>query len=213
MRTKEPSVQPEHWEERGAEKREYRLYQYGLPGRGRHPANPQWLSELFEWMESCILAVTIILLLFVFLGRTATVSGPSMQPTLYSGDRLLLWEMGAWDPAYGEIVVIDRTQSGEPPIIKRVIGKAGDHIDIDFTQGTVFRNGALLEEPYIQEPTFTNRGMEFPLTVPEGYLFVMGDNRNHSSDSRDPAIGLIDLRRVMGKAVFRFSPAKDAGWL
>ncbi len=99
------------------------------------------------------------------------------------------------------------------PIIKRVIGRAGDEIDIDFDTGEVRRNGMLLDEPYINEPTYINLGAEFPAVVPEGHIFVLGDNRNHSSDSRDVSIGMIDLRQVMGRAVFRFFPVSAAGAL
>ena len=134
-----------------------------------------------------------------------------MAPTLHDGDRLILMQAGYNDPQYGDIVVIDRAAHGQPPIIKRVIGRAGDEIDIDFETGQVRRNGQMLDEPYLNEPTLTRRDVEFPVTVPEGSVFVMGDNRNHSADSRTREIGMIDLRRVMGKAVYRFLPAGRAG--
>ena len=169
------------------------------------------VAEGYEWVESCVIAVGVILLIFAFAARTATVSGPSMLPTLRDGDRLLLVQAGYHDPQYGDVVVIDRSQKGEPPIIKRVIGRAGDEIDIDFETGQVRRNGQTLDEPYLNEPTLTRRDVKFPVTVPEGSVFVMGDNRNHSADSRTREIGMIDLRRVMGKAVYRFLPAGRAG--
>ena len=169
------------------------------------------VAEVYEWVESCVIAVGVILLIFAFAARTATVSGPSMLPTLRDGDRLLLVQAGYHDPQYGDVVVIDRSQKGEPPIIKRVIGRAGDEIDIDFETGQVRRNGQTLDEPYLNEPTLTRRDVEFPVTVPEGSVFVRGDNRNHSADSRTREIGMIDLRRVMGKAVYRFLPAGRAG--
>ena len=169
------------------------------------------VAEVYEWVESCVIAVGVILLIVAFAARTATVSGPSMLPTLRDGDRLLLVQAGYHDPQYGDVVVIDRSQKGEPPIIKRVIGRAGDEIDIDFETGQVRRNGQTLDEPYLNEPTLTRRDVKFPVTVPEGSVFVMGDNRNHSADSRTREIGMIDLRRVMGKAVYRFLPAGRAG--
>lgn len=168
-------------------------------------------GEVYEWVESCVFAVICILLIFTFFVRTATVSGPSMVPTLHNGDRLILQQIGYHDPQYGDVVVVDRTQSDEPPVIKRVIGKAGDTIYIDFETGEVWRNDQLLDEPYINEPTVTQRDVEFPVEVPQGTLFVMGDNRNQSLDSRASEIGMIDLRRVMGKAVFRFMPLGDIG--
>lgn len=168
-------------------------------------------AEVFEWLESCIFAVVVILLIFTFFFRSATVSGSSMVPTLQDGERLILQQIGYNDPQYGDIVVVDRTQYKEPPIIKRVIGKAGDVIDIDFRTGDVRRNGELLDEPYINERTATKHDVEFPVTVPDGTLFVMGDNRNNSADSRMTEIGMIDLRRIMGKAIFRFLPINKIG--
>lgn len=169
------------------------------------------IGEVFEWLESCIFAVVVILLIFTFLFRSATVSGSSMVPTLHDGERLILRQIGYNDPQYGDIIVVDRTQHGEPPIIKRVIGREGDEIDINFQTGDVRRNGELLDEPYINEPTVTQRDVEFPVVIPEGCLFVMGDNRNNSADSRMTEIGMIDLRRVMGKAIFRFLPIRKIG--
>lgn len=168
-------------------------------------------AEIYEWIESCIFAIVVILLVFTFFFRSATVAGYSMVPTLHDGERLILRQVGYNDPQYGDIVVVDRTQNDEPPIIKRVIGKAGDEIDIDFRSGDVWRNGELLAEPYINEPTTTQHDVEFPLIVPEGTLFVMGDNRNNSMDSRMSEIGMVDLRRIMGKAIFRFLPINKIG--
>ncbi len=186
-------------------------YRYRIPFPRR--TRGRWMVAVYEWVEAGLLAAIVVLLVFTCLLRTATVSGPSMSPTLQSGDRVLILQLGCHDPDYGEIVVIDRTPAGQPPIIKRVIGKAGDIIDIDFHAGEVWRNGALLEEPYIREPTLTRWDVQFPLEVPEGHLFVMGDNRNRSADSRSSQIGLVDVRRVMGKAVFRFYPFQSAGAL
>ena len=100
-------------------------------------AKPQdrWLAAAYEWTESILLAVAVVLLLFSCVLRTATVSGPSMVPTLQSGDRVLIWQLGCQNLDYGEIVVVDRTTSAQPPIVKRVIGKAGDVIDIDLARG------------------------------------------------------------------------------
>lgn len=169
------------------------------------------VGEAFEWLESCVFAVVLILLVFTFFFRSATVTGSSMVPTLIDGQRLVLQQIGYNDPQYGDIVVVDRTQNEQPPIIKRVIGKAGDEIDIDFQTGLVYRNGEKLEEPYTNEPTTTQYDVQFPIIVPEDTIFVLGDNRNHSADSRDQEIGMVDLRRVMGKAIFRFLPLNQIG--
>ncbi len=169
------------------------------------------LLELYEWLESGIVTVVGMLLLFTLIVRPATVNGPSMMKTLHDGDRLILQQAGYHDPQYGDIVVIDRTGTGEPAIVKRVIGRAGDTIDIDFTAHTVRRNGELLDEPYVNEPTELGYDVEFPVRVPEGCIFVLGDNRNNSLDSRASEIGMVDVRRVMGKAVFRFFPFGKIG--
>lgn len=98
----------------------------------------------------------------------------------------------------------------EEPIVKRVIATEGQTVDIDFDMGAVYVDGTLLKEAYINELTFLEEGTEFPLTVPEGSVFVMGDNRNHSSDSRDSRLGTVDTRYVIGKAVFLAFPGPDA---
>ena len=95
------------------------------------------------------------------------------------------------------------------PIIKRVIATEGQTVDIDFDQGVVYVDGQALQEDYTYTPTNVKEGMQFPLTVAEGCLFVMGDNRNRSKDSRNPEIGLVDKREILGKAIFLFLPAAD----
>lgn len=171
------------------------------------------MMSLYESVSTFGWVVVVLLLVFTFCVRNATVKGSSMVPTLINGERLILQQIGYDDPQYGDIVVIDRTQDYDQPLIKRVIGRPGDTIDIDFDTHEVFRNGELLDEPYINEPTAVTGDMQFPAVVPEGCVFVMGDNRNHSSDSRDMTIGMIDQRNIMGKAIFRFFPFGKFGKL
>ena len=110
----------------------------------------------------------------------------------------------------GDIVILQRDDFyGGEPIVKRVIATEGQTVDIDFDAGVVYVDGAALEEPYTREPTWTQEGTEFPLTVPEGSIFVMGDNRNHSSDSRSSDLGTVDTRYVIGKAAFLIFPGPD----
>lgn len=133
-----------------------------------------------------------------------------MVPTLQDGDRLLvLNSMFDHDYQYGDIVVLRKDTFLEEPIVKRVIATEGQTVDIDFGEGTVYVDGVALEEDYINEPTYLEEGTEFPLTVPEGCVFVMGDNRNRSSDSRDSRLGTVDTRYVIGKAVFLAFPGAD----
>lgn len=166
--------------------------------------------SVFDWLQSIVIAVTVLFVVFCFLVRPVCVSGDSMNPTLNSNDWLLV---SAFDktPQNGEIVVVTQlveTQSKEP-IIKRVIAVAGQQVYIDFELGAVYVDGVLLKEPYIAERTYRSFDVEFPLTVPEGYVFVMGDNRNDSLDSRSTRVGLIDERYILGKVVCRVFPFKS----
>ena len=160
------------------------------------------LRGLYEWVQVLVCAVTATVLLFTFAARVVLVSGPSMRETLQHQDCLLVMNAhlcGGFEA--GDIVIIRKEsfKDGEP-IVKRVIATEGQTVDIDFVSGAVYVDGELLEEDYINEPTYVEEGTEFPLTVPEGSIFVMGDNRNHSSDSRHPDLGTVDLRCVLGKA-------------
>ena len=168
--------------------------------------------DLYEWTQALVCSVLAVVLLFTFVVRLIGVDGHSMVPTLQDGDRLLvlnaLWDS---DYAYGDIVVLRKESFMEEPIVKRVIATEGQTVDIDFASGSVYVDGELLEEDYINEPTYVEEGTQFPLTVPEGSIFVMGDNRNHSSDSRSSDLGTVDTRYVIGKAVFLLFPGADEG--
>ena len=119
-----------------------------------------------------------------------------------SGDRVFITAAG-YQPKYGDVVIISQPNQYNEVLIKRIIAVGGQTVDVDATAGTVTVDGKVLYEPYIREQTLTPGNMNFPLTVPEGYVFVMGDNRNHSTDSRYKSIGLIDERYIMGKAFYR----------
>ena len=166
--------------------------------------------ELYEWTQALVGSVLAVVLVFTFLIRLIGVDGHSMVPTLQNGDRLLvLSSLLDNDYEYGDIVVLREESFLEEPIVKRVIATEGETVDIDFEAGIVYVDGQVLDEPYINEPTYMEEGTEFPLTVPEGCIFVMGDNRNHSSDSRDSRLGTVDTRCVLGKAVFLAFPGAD----
>lgn len=157
-------------------------------------------SAVYDFMSSVITAVIFVALILVFFFRVAIVNETSMTPTLSDGDRLVITSLSAsYD--HGDIVIIHR--DNDVSLVKRVIATAGDTIDIDFEEGIVFLNGEALDEPYIAEPTHLSfaDGPEFPLTIPEGYLFCMGDNRNNSLDSRTGSIGLINEQYIIGKMV------------
>lgn len=167
-------------------------------------------QNLIEWAESIAGAVAVIVLLFVFAVQPANVSGISMEPTLRDGDKILL-RSALYEPSFGDIVVIDSYNNYQETLVKRVIGMEGDTIDIDFERGIVYRNGEALEEPYISALTMTAGDMHFPLVVPANSVFVMGDNRPYSKDSRYQEIGFVDERDIMGKAFFRMMPFGSFG--
>ena len=167
--------------------------------------------EWYEWVQALVCSVLAVVVVFTFAVRLIGVDGHSMVPTLQDGDRLLVLTSLLYDDyQYGDIVVLRKESFLEEPIVKRVIATEGQTVDIDFVTGSVTVDGVLLHEDYINELTFTEEGTEFPLTVPEGSIFVMGDNRNHSNDSRDSRLGTVDTRYVIGKAVFLAFPGADS---
>lgn len=167
--------------------------------------------DLYEWVQALVCSVLTVVLVFTFGIRLIGVDGHSMVPTLQDGDRLLVTtSLLSGDYEYGDIVIIQKGSfAGGEPIVKRVIATGGQTVDIDFETGAVYVDGTLLEEDYINELTFVEEGTEFPLTVPEGSIFVMGDNRNHSGDSRDASLGTVDTRYVIGRAVILAFPGAD----
>lgn len=167
--------------------------------------------DLYEWVQALVCSVLAVVLVFTFVVRLIGVDGHSMVPTLQHGDRLLVLNSMFYDDyKYGDIVVLRKDTFMKEPIVKRVIATGGQTVDIDFSAGVVYVDGAPLKEDYVNDLTFEEEGTEFPLTVPEGSIFVMGDNRNHSNDSRDYRLGTIDARFVIGRAVFLTFPGPDA---
>lgn len=165
-------------------------------------------KEILQWVQSLIVSVIVVALIVTFVGRPLNVEGISMLPTFSENDKIITTNLHG-DLKRGDVVVIKRER--DVPLIKRIIAVENDIIDINFETGEVSINGEILDEPYINEPTNTNRGMQFPATVPEGHVFVMGDNRNHSDDSRNSKIGMINTRNIFGKVIFRIFPFDKFG--
>ena len=167
-------------------------------------------KELYEWVQALVSSVLVVVLIFTFVIRLIGVDGHSMLPTLQHGDRLLVLNSAlCGDYEYGDIVIVRKDSFMHQPIVKRVIATEGQTVDIDFTTGSVWVDGQLMDEPYINELTFTYEGLDFPVTIGEGEVFVMGDNRNASDDSRNPLLGPVDERYIIGKAVILAFPGPD----
>ena len=165
-------------------------------------------KSVILYLHDLIYLLAIVMIVFVFLFRIVVVSGSSMYSTLWNGDWLLVTGSVLYkDPQPGDIIVAskDSFNFGEP-IIKRVIATEGQTVDIDFDTGIVYVDGVALQENYTYTPTNVQEGIVFPITIADGCIFAMGDNRNNSRDSRDPSIGMIDTREILGKAIFLLFP-------
>jgi len=168
-------------------------------------------NTVYDWARCLVSAVVAVVLLFTFCVRMIGVSGPSMQNTLYSGDRLIMLNSMFCNFEQGDIVVVNAYNAAlDDTIIKRIIAVGGQTVDIDFNSGIVYVDGAALDEPYVKELTFTTGGVEFPLTLAEDEVFIMGDNRNHSTDSRSSMLGPVKIDYVQGEAFFLLLPGKSA---
>ncbi|MDD7652457.1 MAG: signal peptidase I [Candidatus Faecousia sp.] len=176
---------------------------------------PTLLESCYTCLHDLVYILAALTLIFVFVLRVVSVSGYSMYPTLVNSDYVALLSNVIYngsDIKDGDVVVALAPRFDDEPLVKRVIATAGETVDIDFEKGIVYVDGVALEEPYINEPThkqFYDRGVTFPLTVEEGHVFLMGDNRNDSSDSRLALIGQVDTRYILGKVVFIMLPGED----
>lgn len=171
--------------------------------------------ELYDWIQSLMAALIFCVLLFSFVIRLIDVSGPSMNPTLYDGNKMLVSDV-FYKPKAGDIVIfwnVDE-KNEEKALVKRVVATEGQEINIDFDNGTVYVDGQPLDEPYVAEPIHNSK-QDFigPKTVPAGCVFVLGDNRNSSRDSRASSIGMVDERLILGKVYAVIYPVSEIRWV
>ena len=170
-------------------------------------------ENFLNYLHDLIYILAVVLLLCLLCFRVVVVSGSSMYDTLLDGDYLLLISNAFYqNPRQGDIVVASKDSfDNGAPIVKRVIATEGQTVDIDFGTGIVYVDGVALEEDYTYTMTNLDEGTSFPQVVEKGHVFLMGDNRNKSRDSRSPEIGQVDEREILGKAIFLFMPGTNKG--
>ena len=184
-----------------------------------------FLHDALDLISSLMIVSFCAILLFAYVICLVDVEGGSMVPTLSDGDRLLVSRLGS-SYETGDILILDSKISYTfgrnntliqgaglgKRIVKRLIAKGGQEINIDFAEGAVYVDGEKLDEPYINALTKRDEGgFSYPFRVPEGYVFVMGDNRNVSKDSRHPEVGLLSEEDVVGKVILRVLPFGQFG--
>lgn len=168
------------------------------------------LSEVYDWIQSILFALVFCVLLFVFVVRLVDVVGTSMVPTLQDSDKMVVSNL-FYNPKQGDIIIFKKTEFKDEALVKRVIATEGQTIDIDFSKGIVYVDGVAMDEPYIADLTHNRIDFDGAQVVPSGCVFVMGDNRNNSSDSRDSRIGMVDKRLIIGKVLLRAFPFSSFG--
>ncbi len=173
-------------------------------------------GELFDWLQCIVFALIACILIFLFVGRTVGVVGGSMENTLHEGERLIISKL-FYTPEQGDIVVLRQDTFRDEPIVKRIIATEGQTVDIDFKNCLVIVDGKALDEPYTKDygnyVYYDQQDFTEEITVPDGCVFVMGDNRNGSTDSRTDSIGCVDARKILGRVLFRIAPLDKIGFV
>ncbi len=171
-----------------------------------------FLNEIYDWVESMVFALLFVSVIFMFLFKIVGVEGESMLDTLHPNDRIVVSDL-FYTPSQGDIIVINKPNFSEELLVKRIIATGGQTVDINYEKGVVLVDGKEISEPYIKDTIKRVDDVKMPVTLNEGEVFVMGDNRNHSTDSRSTLIGTVDERYIMGRAIFRLFPFNKIGTL
>ena len=182
-------------------------------GEESDPQKGSFRMDLYFWMQALAVALVALILTFTLAGRVIKVVGDSMLPTLHENDLMLLQSIG-YTPKQGDIVVLRKSSFMSDPVVKRVIATEGQHVTVDYMNHRVLVDGVPLEEPYILELMQDPNRSDMPVvdvTVPEGSIYVLGDNRNHSSDSRSERLGTVDTRYVLGRVLCILLPFDHFG--
>ncbi len=169
-------------------------------------------AEVYDWLLCVVSAILICVLVFTFFVRLVGVGGTSMVPTLHEGDYLVTSRL-FYKPKQGDVVIIRKRSFDERAIVKRVIAVGGQTVDIDFDAGVVYVDGQALSEDYVNAPTYRELDFKGPVTVPENCVFVLGDNRNESLDSRRSTLGCVDTRYIIGRGYMVLLPLRDVKFL
>ena len=179
----------------------------------RIPPKKGMNDNVLDYLHDLIYILAAVVVLCLLFFRVVVVNGSSMYNTLLDGDYLLLISSTFYrQPQQGDIIVASKdTFDNGKPIVKRVIATEGQFVDIDFSTGTVYVDGVALEEDYTYTKATMNEGVSFPLRVEKGHVFLLGDNRERSRDSRYPDIGQVDQRELLGKAIFLFMSGTNQG--
>ena len=177
---------------------------------GKKDAPSAFVSGLFDWVSAFLFALIAVVVVMTFCFRIVDVDGSSMMNTLHDRDKVIVTGLN-YEPRVGDIVVASHGVDLNKAIVKRVIAVGGQTVDINSETGEVIVDGVVLDEPYINGSTVAENDVEFPLEVEEGKVFVLGDNRPISKDSRYAEVGLIDKEWIIGKVQFRFYPFDDIG--
>ena len=180
----------------------------------KNPNGANTRAEVYDWIQCIIFALVFCVLLFVFGARMVNVVGHSMVPTLEQNDKVIISNL-LYHPKQGDIVVLRKQTLMDEPIVKRIIATEGQTVDIDFDDGVVYVDGKALDEPYVNAPVHDRENFEGKITVPKGSVFVMGDNRANSADSRyhqdDGDRGFVPISDVVGVGIAKYWPLDRLG--